>query len=59
MRPKALVSYICIYIYIYIEREREREKSSMNTVLFVNATMGFSENLFLVFLVFFIFKSPI
>ena len=38
--------YMCIYIYISIERERER--SSMNTVLFVNATIGFSENLFLV-----------
>ena len=25
-------------------------KSSMNTVLFVNATIGFSENLFLVFM---------
>ena len=32
-----------IYIYIY--------KSSMNTVLLVNATIGFSENLFLVFIV--------
>ena len=37
MRPNRLSH---IYIYIY--------KSSMNTVLFVNATIGFSENLFLV-----------
>ena len=44
MRTNRL-SHIYIYIlYIYIY------KSSMNTVLFVNATIVFSENLFLVIL---------
>ena len=38
MRPNRLSHYIL--------------KSSMNTVLFVNATIGFSENLFLVILTF-------
>ena len=43
MRPNRISRiYIYIYIYIYIE------KSSVNTVLFVNTTIGFSENLFLV-----------
>ena len=42
MRPNRLSH---IYLYIYIK------KSSMNTVLFVNATIGFSENLFLVIII--------
>ena len=32
-------------------------KSSMNTVLFLNATIGFSENLFLVFIIFSFYKT--
>ena len=41
MRPNRF-SHIYIYIYIYMY---------MNTVLFVNAPLGFSENLFLVIII--------
>ena len=33
------------------------KKSSMNTVLFVNATVGFSENLFLVYILGYLVKN--
>ena len=42
---RALKANTCYQTVLYI-------KSSMNTVLFVNATIGFSENLFIVIVVF-------
>ena len=39
---------VCINCICKDRRQKSRQKSSMNTVLFVNVTIVFSENLFLV-----------